>query len=64
MNYDEFYVVVYYDCDTELTEEFDSYNDAKEFYKNIEIQEDYSKVLQKVVEYENGEEYIEILEED
>lgn len=64
MNYDEFYVVVYYDGDQEVVEEFDSYHDAKEFYDNVEINEDYFKVLQKVFEWENGVEDVEILEED
>lgn len=59
-----FYTVVYFDGDREQTEEFSTYTEAKEFYDNIEINEDYFKVLQKVVEWENGEEYIEVLEED
>ena len=60
----EFYVAVYYDGDCEKTEEFSTYTEAKEFYDNIEFNENYFKVLQKVVEWENGEEYIEVLEEE
>lgn len=59
-----FYTVVHFDGDREQTEEFSTYTEAKEFYDNVEINEDYFKVLQKVVEWENGEEYIEVLEED
>ena len=60
----EFYVVVYYEGDYEKKEEFSTYTEAKEFYDNIEPNENYSKVLQRVVEWENGVEFIDELEEE
>jgi hypothetical protein len=63
---EEFYVVVYLDGGEEKKEEFKTYTEAFEFYENLIVDSangDY-KVLQKVVEWENGEEYIDVLEEE
>lgn len=61
--YEEFYAVVYYDGKEEKKEEFKTYTEAFEFYENLEVDDtkDESKVLQKVVVWENGEEYIKVL---
>lgn len=60
----EFYAVVYYEGDEEKREEFSTEAEAREFYENLPLNDDYCKVLQKVVEWENREEYIDELEVD
>ena len=61
--YEEFYVVIYYDGKDEKKEKFKTYTEAFKFYENLEVDDtkDESKILQKVVVWENGEEYIKVL---